>query len=153
GGRAVFPTLTVDDHLRLAAWTFRRDGPRIAERVEQVHELFPVLAERGRQLAGDLSGGEQQQLALAMTLMLRPRVLLIDELSLGLAPMVVGALCDVVRSLNRDGVTVVVVEQSVNVALTLAERAVFLEKGSVRFEGPTRDLLDRPDVLRSVFLE
>ncbi|HLU41143.1 MAG TPA: ATP-binding cassette domain-containing protein [Microthrixaceae bacterium] len=153
GGRATFPTLTVDEHLRLASWTFRRDRERIEAGIEEVRALFPVLRERGDQLAGDLSGGEQQQLALAMTLLLRPRVLLIDELSLGLAPMVVGELCEVVRSLNRGGVTVVVVEQSVNVALTLAERAVFLEKGEVRFEGRTRELLERPDVLRSVFIE
>jgi ABC-type branched-subunit amino acid transport system ATPase component/ABC-type branched-subunit amino acid transport system permease subunit len=153
GGRAVFPTLTVDDHLRLACWTFRKDQERIEAGKAEVLELFPVLADRRQQLAGDLSGGEQQQLALAMTFLLRPRVLLIDELSLGLAPMVVGALCDVVRRMNAGGTTVVVVEQSVNVALTLARRAVFLEKGRVRFEGPTRDLLDRPDVLRSVFLE
>jgi ABC-type branched-subunit amino acid transport system ATPase component/ABC-type branched-subunit amino acid transport system permease subunit len=153
GGKAIFPTLSVRDHLRLSCWTFRGDRERIAADLADVHELFPVLAERGDQLAGDLSGGEQQQLALAMTLMLRPKVMLIDELSLGLAPMVVGALCDVVRRMNANGLTVVVVEQSVNVALTLAERAVFLEKGRVRFEGPTKDLLDRPDILRSVFLE
>src|SRR5690606_32224152 len=86
GGRAIFPTLTVDDHLRLASWTFRRDRERIDEGLASVHDLFPVLADRGTQLAGDLSGGEQQQLALAMTLLLRPKVLLIDELSLGLSP-------------------------------------------------------------------
>jgi ABC-type branched-subunit amino acid transport system ATPase component/ABC-type branched-subunit amino acid transport system permease subunit len=153
GGKAIFPTLTVDEHLRLACWTFRGEHERIAEDLRTVQELFPVLTERRDQLAGDLSGGEQQQLALATTLMLRPEVLLIDELSLGLAPLVVAALCDVVRRLNASGITVVVVEQSVNVALTLAERAVFMEKGRVRFEGPTRELLDRPDILRSVFLE
>ena len=117
------------------------------------YRLFPVLGDRKQQLAGDLSGGEQQQLALAMTLLLRPRVLLIDELSLGLSPMIVAALCEVVRELNRNGMTVIVVEQSVNVALTLAERAVFMEKGTVRFVGPTRELLERPDLLRSVFIE
>ncbi len=153
GGKAVFPTLSVDEHLRLATWTFRDDSERVAKDLDEVRTLFPVLAERADQLAGDLSGGEQQQLALATTLMLRPDVLLIDELSLGLSPMVVGALCDVVRKLNASGITIVVVEQSVNVALTLAERAVFMEKGRVRFEGPTRELLDRPDILRSVFLE
>lgn len=153
GGKAVFPTLSVADHLRVACWTFRKDSARIAEDIETVHELFPVLAERDAQLAGDLSGGEQQQLALAMTLLLRPRILLIDELSLGLSPLIVASLCEVVRRLNADGMTVVVVEQSVNVALTLAERAVFMEKGTVRFEGPTRELLERPDLLRSVFIE
>ncbi|MCB9376038.1 MAG: ATP-binding cassette domain-containing protein, partial [Microthrixaceae bacterium] len=153
GGKAIFPTLSVTDHLRLSCWTFRKDSARIDEDLAEVHRLFPILEERRHQLAGDLSGGEQQQLALAMTLLLRPRVLLIDELSLGLSPMVVAALCDVVRTLNRDGMTIVVVEQSVNVALTLAERAVFMEKGTVRFEGPTRELLERPDLLRSVFIE
>jgi len=153
GGKAIFPTLSVTDHLRLSCWTFRKDSGRIAEDLAEVHRLFPILEERAAQLAGDLSGGEQQQLALAMTLLLRPRVLLIDELSLGLAPLVVASLCEVVRQLNADGMTVVVVEQSVNVALTLAERAVFMEKGTVRFEGPTRELLDRPDLLRSVFIE
>ncbi|UDY37853.1 ATP-binding cassette domain-containing protein [Dermatobacter hominis] len=153
GGKAVFPTLSVTDHLRLACWTFRKDGDRIDEDMAEVHRLFPILEERRTQLAGDLSGGEQQQLALAMTLLLRPRVLLIDELSLGLSPLIVAALCDVVRTLNEGGMTIVVVEQSVNVALTLAERAVFMEKGTVRFEGPTRELLERPDLLRSVFIE
>ena len=92
GGKAIFPTLTVDENLRLACWTFRKDSERIANDLEDVRELFPILAERRSQLAGDLSGGEQQMLALAMTLMLRPKVLLIDELSLGLAPTIVGAL-------------------------------------------------------------
>ncbi len=153
GGKAIFPTMSVEDHLRLSSWTFRKDAERISDSIEDVHAIFPVLAERGSQLAGDLSGGEQQQLAMAMTLMLRPKVLLIDELSLGLSPMIVSALCDVVRLLQRNGITIVVVEQSINVALTLAERAVFMEKGTVRFEGPTRELLERPDLLRSVFIE
>jgi ABC-type branched-subunit amino acid transport system ATPase component/ABC-type branched-subunit amino acid transport system permease subunit len=153
GGRAIFPTLSVADHLRLASWTFRGDAERVATSLAEVEARFPVLVDRRQQLAGDLSGGEQQQLALAMTLLLRPRVLLIDELSLGLAPLVVAALCDVVRDLHAEGTTIVVVEQSVNVALTLAERAVFMEKGAVRFTGATRDLLGRDDLLRSVFLD
>ena len=153
GGRAIFPTLSVAEHLRLSCWTFRKDQPRIAASLAEVHRLFPILESHRSRLAGDLSGGEQQQLALAMTLLLRPRVLLIDELSLGLAPLVVASLCDVVRRLNDTGVTVVVVEQSINVALTLARRAVFMEKGTVRFTGPTQDLLERPDLLRSVFIE
>ncbi|MFV0317833.1 MAG: ATP-binding cassette domain-containing protein [Microthrixaceae bacterium] len=153
GGKAIFPTMSVEDHLRLSTWTFRKDSERVRDSIEDVKGIFPVLEERGSQLAGDLSGGEQQQLAMAMTLMLRPKVLLIDELSLGLSPMIVAALCDVVRMLQRNGITIVVVEQSINVALTLAERAVFMEKGTVRFEGPTRELLERPDLLRSVFIE
>ena len=152
GGKSVFPTLTVDEHLTLAAWTFRHDHDRITADTNEVLRVFPSLVPRRHTMAGDLSGGEQQQLALAQTLLLRPKVLLIDELSLGLAPTIVAQLLEVVRLLNAAGVSIVVVEQSVNVALSLAERAVFMEKGQVRFEGPTRDLLERPDILRSVFL-
>src|SRR5437879_7190549 len=115
-------------------------------------ELFPVLRERLAIMAGNLSGGEQQMLSLAMAFVTKPKVLCIDELSLGLAPTVVAQLCDRVREIHAAGTTVVLVEQSVNVALLLAERAVFLEKGEVRFRGPTADLLDRPDLLRSVFI-
>jgi branched-chain amino acid transport system ATP-binding protein len=114
--------------------------------------LFPVLRERLGIMAGNLSGGEQQMLSLAMAFVTRPKVLCIDELSLGLAPTVVAQLCDRVREIHAAGTTVVLVEQSVNVALLLAERAVFLEKGEVRFRGPTADLLERPDLLRSVFI-
>jgi branched-chain amino acid transport system ATP-binding protein len=153
GGKSIFPTLSVAEHLRLATWTFRREADRIDEDTEALLELFPALRRRLHNMAGDLSGGEQQQLALAQTLLLRPRVLLIDELSLGLSPTIVAQLIDVVRALHEQGATIVVVEQSVNVALTLAERAVFMEKGQVRFEGATRELLDRPDILRSVFIQ
>jgi ABC-type branched-subunit amino acid transport system ATPase component len=114
--------------------------------------MFPVLAERWDQAAGDLSGGEQQQLSIAMAFVTEPAVVLIDELSLGLAPTVVGMLVDKVRELHAQGTTIVVVEQSVNVALLMCEQAVFMEKGQVRFRGPTAGLLDRPDILRAVFI-
>jgi ABC-type branched-subunit amino acid transport system ATPase component len=152
GGKGVFPTLSVVENLRLASWLIRdRPGDVEAARNE-VFELFPVLARRQEQMAGDLSGGEQQMLALGGALMTKPQMLMIDELSLGLAPTVVGQLLEVVREIHRRGTTIVIVEQSVNVALQLAERAVFMEKGEVRFEGPTSDLLERPDILRSVFI-
>jgi branched-chain amino acid transport system ATP-binding protein len=153
GGRSTFPSLTVRDNLRLASWLKRHDAVAVAEAEARVLDLFPRLAERANQLAGDLSGGEQQMLAIGQALVPDPQLLLIDELSLGLAPTVVGELVEVVRGVHASGVTVVVVEQSVNVALHLAERAVFMEKGAFRFEGPTADLLDQPDILRSVFLE
>ncbi|HLJ07047.1 MAG TPA: ABC transporter ATP-binding protein, partial [Acidimicrobiia bacterium] len=152
GGKGIFPTVTVDEHLRLAAWTFRKDTARIEAAKAEVLELFPILAERASQPAGYLSGGEQQMLALAQAFMTKPRLLLVDELSLGLAPTVVGHLLDVLRTVHAAGTTIVIVEQSVNVALTLAQRAVFMEKGEVRFEGPTAELLERPDILRSVFI-
>ncbi len=152
GGRGVFPTLSVEENLRLGAWMIRKDHRAVAEAKARVIDLFPILRQRGHQQAGNLSGGEQQMLSLAMALMVKPKVLMIDELSLGLAPTVVAQLLDVVKVLHATGTTIVVVEQSVNVALELAERAVFLEKGEVRFSGRTLDLLDRPDILRSVFI-
>jgi ABC-type branched-subunit amino acid transport system ATPase component len=117
-----------------------------------VSTRFPRLRERRGQMAGNLSGGEQQMLALGMAFVTKPRLLLIDELSLGLAPTIVEQLLETVRELNRDGTTIVLVEQSVNVALTVADRAYFLEKGEVRFSGATADLLERDDLVRSVFL-
>jgi ABC-type branched-subunit amino acid transport system ATPase component len=152
GGKGVFPTLSVTENLRLAAWMIRDDQERVEMAKQEVQELFPILERRSGQMAGDLSGGEQQMLALGAALMTQPRLLMIDELSLGLAPTIVGQLLEVVREIHNRGTTIVLVEQSVNVALNLAERAVFMEKGEVRFEGPTADLLERPDVLRSVFI-
>ncbi|TAL22599.1 MAG: MFS transporter [Frankiales bacterium] len=151
GGKGAFPTLTVAEHFDLAGWLHARDDGFDA-RVQEVLQRFPRLGERWDTAAGALSGGEQQQLALGMAFVARPRLLLIDELSLGLAPTVVTTLLDMVRDIHAQGTTVVVVEQSVNIALALAERAYFLEKGQVRFSGPTADLLGREDVLRSVFL-
>jgi ABC-type branched-subunit amino acid transport system ATPase component len=153
GGRSIFPTLTVDESLRLAGWTNRRDQSHLETATAQVLEYFPVLRTRSGVLAGNLSGGEQQMLGLAMAFIAKPRLLMIDELSLGLAPAIVAQLVDIVRAIHAQGATVILVEQSVNVALTLAERAVFMEKGEVRFTGPTSELLERADILRAVFLE
>jgi ABC-type branched-subunit amino acid transport system ATPase component/ABC-type branched-subunit amino acid transport system permease subunit len=152
GGRGIFPTLSVEENLRLGTWMIRKDHRAVAEAKARVRELFPILRQRAHQQAGNLSGGEQQMLSLGMALMVTPKVLMIDELSLGLAPTVVAQLLGVVKLLHAQGTTIVVVEQSVNVALELAERAVFLEKGEVRFSGRTADLLERPDILRSVFI-
>jgi branched-chain amino acid transport system ATP-binding protein len=153
GGKSVFPTLTVEENLRLASWLFRGEKQRVSEELEKVLDMFPRLRERYGQMAGNLSGGEQQMMSLAGVFMNQPSILMIDELSLGLAPTVVGELIEVVHSVHEQtGVTIIVVEQSVNVALTLARRAAFMEKGEVRFEGPTADLLERPDILRSVFI-
>jgi ABC-type branched-subunit amino acid transport system ATPase component len=153
GGRGVYPGLTVGENLRLAMWTFRSDRERCEEATERVFELFPILRERAAQPAGLLSGGQQQMLALAQALAPNPRLLIIDELSLGLAPAVVEELLDVVAHLKGGGLTTILVEQSVTVALHLAGRAVFLEKGTVRFSGAAAELAQRDDLLRSVFLE
>ncbi|HVJ98038.1 MAG TPA: ATP-binding protein, partial [Acidimicrobiia bacterium] len=153
GGQGVFPTLTVAEHLKLAGWVHRKDKERVEAATAHVLELFPVLADRLPEPAGNLSGGQQQMLALGMAFIEQPRMLLIDELSLGLAPAIVEQLLPMVRDLAASGVTIVLVEQSVNLALTVAHTAYFMEKGEIRFNGPTAELLDRPDVLRSVFLE
>ena len=154
GGAGVFPSLTVDENLRLAGWLRRHGDPGGTDlAMARAIEHFPILGRRGHEPAGDLSGGQQQMLALGMALIAQPKLLMIDELSLGLAPVVVERLLPLVREIRDDGATVILVEQSVNLALTVADRAYFMEKGEIRFEGPAADLLDRPDLLRSVFLE
>ncbi|MCJ7672617.1 MAG: ATP-binding cassette domain-containing protein, partial [Acidimicrobiia bacterium] len=153
GGVGIFPSLTVTEHLRLAAWTRRSDPGAVSTAADDALQRFPELADRLAARAGDLSGGQQQMLNLAMALIARPRLLLLDELSLGLAPIVVTRLLQVVREMAANGTTVLLVEQSVPLALEVAARAYFLEKGAVRFAGPTQELLDRPDLVRAVFLD
>lgn len=152
GGQGVFTQLSVADNLRLAAWDHRRRAAETRADTERVLDMFPVLRDRLDEPAGNLSGGQQQMLTLGMAFIGKPRLLMIDELSLGLAPSIVAQLLEMVRALRDEGTTVILVEQSVNVALTVADRAYFMEKGEVRFEGPTAELLERPDLLRSVFL-
>jgi ABC-type branched-subunit amino acid transport system ATPase component/predicted MFS family arabinose efflux permease len=153
GGRGVFPGLSVRENLRLAAWLYRSDDEYVRTATEDVLERFPRLRERIDADAGALSGGEQQMLALSQAFLSRPKLLMIDELSLGLAPSVVEQLLGIVRAIHEQGTTIILVEQSVNIALTVAERAVFMEKGEVKFSGRTEDLLAREDVLRAVFVK
>jgi branched-chain amino acid transport system ATP-binding protein len=153
GGRGVFPNLTVGENLKLAAWMFRSDNDYVKAATESVLERFPILRTRWAEPAGNLSGGEQQMLTLGQAFLSRPRLLMIDELSLGLAPVIVEQLLGIVRDIAEQGTTIILVEQSVNVALTVAQRAVFMEKGEVKFSGPTSELMARPDILRSVYLK
>jgi ABC-type branched-subunit amino acid transport system ATPase component/predicted MFS family arabinose efflux permease len=150
GGKAIFPPLSVEENLRMSC--FRYDRADTDGRIERALSTFPVLRERLREPAGNLSGGQQQMLGLAMALVHDPEILMIDELSLGLAPAVVQELLGVVDRLRGEGVTMIVVEQSLNVALAIADRAVFLEKGHIRFQGPARELAERDDLARAVFL-
>jgi ABC-type branched-subunit amino acid transport system ATPase component len=152
GGKAVFSDMTVEENLDVQALTVRHESSRVAERKEAVYSTFPRLKDRRKQQAGSMSGGEQQQLALAKALILEPKLLCIDELSLGLAPVIVGELLEIVRGIHATGVAIVLVEQSLNIAAQLCPRAVFLEKGAVRFEGQTAELLERDDIARAVFL-
>jgi ABC-type branched-subunit amino acid transport system ATPase component len=152
GGAGVFPELTVAENLTTALLSCRLPAAEEQGRVERVMRLFPALAERRGVDARDLSGGQQQMLALAMALVHEPEVLLIDELSLGLAPAVLQELLEVVERLKAQGMTMVIVEQSLNVALAFADRAVFMEKGRIRFEGDPAELLQRGDLAKAVFL-
>ena len=152
GGKGVFPSLTVMDNLRAGAFTFFYDKQLLRARLEAVLSQFPTLASKLARTAGSLSGGEQHMLALAKALLLEPSVLLVDELTGGLAPQVVDELLSLLTRLRDGGTTLVLVEQSLNVAAAIADRALFLEKGAVRFEGRPQELLERPDLARAVFL-
>jgi ABC-type branched-subunit amino acid transport system ATPase component/predicted MFS family arabinose efflux permease len=151
GGKGVFPSLTIAQNLSVSARLNGGTRAEIDHRVEEMLELFPELEERKKQPARSLSGGQQQMLALARVLMHDPEILLIDELSLGLAPVVVQRMLELVDRLKERGQTMLIVEQSLNVALAIADRAIFLEKGEVRFEGPAQELLERDDLARAVF--
>jgi ABC-type branched-subunit amino acid transport system ATPase component len=151
-GADVFPGLTVDENLRAALVAHpevRRDG---SARLERVYEVFPALAAHRKQDAASLSGGEQQMVALGCSLLFEPRLLLVDELSLGLAPLVLQRLLDVLRELRDAGQTMVVVEQALAVAAQLTERVVYLEKGTIRFDGAPGDLSADEELARAVFL-
>jgi ABC-type branched-subunit amino acid transport system ATPase component/predicted MFS family arabinose efflux permease len=153
GGQGVFPSLTVAENLRVAGWLDRRNAVLGKERLNEVIEMFPALVARMHDPAADLSGGQQQMLALSMAFLARPKLLMIDELSLGLAPVVIEQILPIIEAIRAQGTTIILVEQSVNLALTIAETAYFMEKGEIKFHGPTAELLERPDILRSVFLE
>jgi ABC-type branched-subunit amino acid transport system ATPase component len=152
GGRGTFAGLTIAENLRLGGYIFRRDKAALHREIERVLQHFPWLSGRMGQYAGTLSGGEQQQLLLARAFMSKPKLMMIDELSLGLAPIIVEQLLDLVSEMNRQGTSIVIVEQHVDLALEFADRAYFLEKGEVRFQGPSAELHERGDLLRSVFL-
>ncbi len=149
-GRKIFPRLSVAENLEMGAFT-RRDADGIAADQKRVFELFPILGERRRQPGGTLSGGEQQMLAIARALMARPRLLLLDEPSLGLAPLVVSRIFEVIRELNREGATILLVEQNARMALKAAHRGYVLETGTIAMTGEGAQLLSDPRV-RAAYL-
>jgi branched-chain amino acid transport system ATP-binding protein len=144
-GRRVFTRMSVEENLVIGAY-LRADKPGIKEDMERVYELFPRLFERRKQLAGTLSGGEQQMLAIGRALMTRPKLLLLDEPSMGLAPLLVEKVFETIVTINRQGVTILVVEQNAGVALSIAHRGYVLENGEVVIHGPTSQLLKDPMV-------
>ena len=139
-GRKVFATLTVDENLNLGAYSRRRNQTAIREEKQRVFDLFPVLLKRRRQLAGTLSGGEQQMLAIGRALMSRPKVLLLDEPSLGLAPLLVKQIFKIIREINAQGVSILLVEQNARKALSIARRGYVLETGEISATGTAVDL-------------
>jgi branched-chain amino acid transport system ATP-binding protein len=147
-GRRIFPRLSVLENLDMGAF-FRRDAAEIKEDVDRVLDLFPKLRERRKQLGGTLSGGEQQMLAMARALMSRPKVLLLDEPSMGLAPLLVKQIFDIIQMINEQGVTVVLVEQNANLALQAAHRGYVLETGNVVMEDDAKALLENPDIRKA----
>ena len=149
-GREVFPALTVEENLRLGAFT-RPDKEERRANFDRVYSLFPRLKERNQQTAGTLSGGEQQMLAIGRALMSSPRILLLDELSMGLAPNLVLLIFDLIRSINQQGTTILLIEQNANMALSIANRAYVLESGQISLEGNARDLI-RDDRVRKAYL-
>jgi branched-chain amino acid transport system ATP-binding protein len=144
-GRQLFDRMTVEDNLRMGAFR-RHDSAAVRRDFERMYELFPVLADRRHQLAGSMSGGEQQMCAMARGLMAAPRLLMVDEMSLGLAPVIVERLLEVLGDIHEQGVTVLLVEQDVNSALSIAHRGYVLERGEVALTGSADALLDDPRV-------
>ena len=148
-GRDLFPGLTVKENLRYGYWPNRRDRSRYRETLEEILEVFPRLRERAGQKAGTLSGGEQQMLGVGMALMARPELLLVDELSLGLAPKIVAQLYEVLNQVNARGTAILLVEQFIPLALANTHRAYVLSKGEVVLEGKSADLRDDPALISS----
>lgn len=147
-GRQLFAHLTVMDNIYLGAYHYYKRGnrPEVEKRIQDIFELFPILEKRSGQIAGTLSGGEQQMLAVARALMGRPELLLLDEPSMGLAPLIVREIFSVIKRLNQTGTTVLLVEQNAKAALNVAHHAYVLETGEIVIEGLAKDLLDNPKV-------
>jgi ABC-type branched-subunit amino acid transport system ATPase component len=144
--------MTVIENLRGLGYTIGKNRRLLEQRIDECFATFSILADRRDQPAATLSGGEQQMLGLCKAFILRPQLLLIDELSLGLAPIIVDQLLNMVREINAGGTAVVLVEQSVSLALSVVNHAYFMEKGEIRFDGSSTDLMVRDDLLRAVFL-
>jgi len=152
GGKATFPSLTVLENLKVSGYPVRRNKEEFTNRIDEALEVFPRLRERIGQKAGNLSGGEQQMVAIGRALVSKPDLLIFDELSLGLAPIVLQEIQGMITALAERGMTMLIVEQSLNMAAKIATRAYYMEKGEVRFEGAMKDLLSQGDLVRAVFL-
>lgn len=147
-GRRIFPSMTVLENLEMGAY-LRKDKGEIAKDLKKVYEWFPILADRKKQLAGTLSGGEQQMLAIGRALMSRPKILFLDEPSMGLAPLLVEEIFNIIKDINRDGTTILLVEQNANLALQIADRAYVIETGSIVLSGTGKELMQSDDIKKA----
>lgn len=147
-GRRIFPAMSVLENLELGAY-MRNDKAGVKKDIEHSYELFPILGNRKKQLAGTLSGGEQQMLAMARALMSKPKILLLDEPSMGLAPLLVREIFNIIKSINLEGTTILLVEQNAKMALSIADRAYVLENGSIVMSGTGKDLSDSEEIKKA----
>ena len=147
-GRGIFPRLTVEENLRVGAFT-RKDKGEIKATMEEMYQLFPRLSQRKKQMAGTMSGGEQQMLAIARAMMSKPRLLLLDEPSLGLAPNLVKLIFDMIKDINRRGISVLLIEQNANMALRISHRAYVLENGIIKLSGSSKNLMNNSEVKKA----
>lgn len=147
-GRRIFPAMTVVENLELGAY-LRRDKANINKDMDYVYELFPILGQRKKQTAGTLSGGEQQMLAMGRALMSRPEILLLDEPSMGLAPLLVREIFDIIVNINKDGTTILLVEQNAKIALSIADRAYVIETGSIVMSGTGEELANSDEIQKA----
>ncbi len=147
-GRQIFPNLTVEENLKIGGYILK-DKNKIKDNIEKMYQKFPRLLERKNQLAGTLSGGEQQMLAMARALMTDPKIILLDEPSMGLSPILVEEIFDIIKEINRQGVTVLLVEQNAKAALGIAHYGYVVETGKIALEGDAKDLLNNDDVKKA----
>jgi len=148
-GRSLFIDLVVADNLKLGAYIFKKDGNKVKSRLEKIYELFPILKERAKQKAGTMSGGQQQMLAIGRALMAEPKLLILDEPSLGLAPLIIDKLFETIRTIHEEGITVLLVEQNAIKSLGIADRGYVLESGRVVLSGSKSELYGNEDVRRA----
>ncbi|CAM3791407.1 ABC transporter ATP-binding protein [Mesobacillus thioparans] len=148
-GRKLFPSMTVHENLKMGAYVHRKNRKMIKESIEHVFELFPILEEKQHDMAGSLSGGQQQMLAIGRALMAKPKLMLLDEPSIGLAPLIVEQMFDVIQTINREGTTILLAEQNANAALKIANRGYVFENGSVVLEGTSDELFANDEIKKA----
>lgn len=148
-GRKLFPSMTVEENLKMGAYVHKKDKKGIKESIKHVYELFPILAEKQNDMAGSLSGGQQQMLAIGRALMAKPKLMLLDEPSIGLAPLIVDQMFEVIKTINREGTTILLAEQNANAALRIADKGYVFENGEVVLEGTSEELFANDEIKKA----